>query len=110
MDLNLIWFILLGILLAGYAVLDGFDLGVGMLHLLARRRGAAGFRRQHRARVGWQRGLAGHLRGGSVRRVPGGLRDHFLWLLHRIHARAAGSDFPCCVARFSQQDQVTKLA
>ncbi len=36
MDLNLIWFILLGILLAGYAVLDGFDLGVGMLHLLAR--------------------------------------------------------------------------
>jgi len=36
MDLNLIWFILLGILLAGYAILDGFDLGVGMLHLLAR--------------------------------------------------------------------------
>ncbi len=36
MDLNLMWFILLGILLAGYAVLDGFDLGVGMLHLLAR--------------------------------------------------------------------------
>jgi cytochrome d ubiquinol oxidase subunit II len=36
MDLNLIWFTLLGILLAGYAVLDGFDLGVGMLHLLAR--------------------------------------------------------------------------
>jgi cytochrome d ubiquinol oxidase subunit II len=36
MDLNLIWFMLLGVLLAGYAVLDGFDLGVGMLHLLAR--------------------------------------------------------------------------
>jgi cytochrome d ubiquinol oxidase subunit II len=36
MDLNLIWFIILGVLLAGYAVLDGFDLGVGMLHLLAR--------------------------------------------------------------------------
>ncbi|MHB8971922.1 MAG: cytochrome d ubiquinol oxidase subunit II [Pirellulaceae bacterium] len=35
MDLNLIWFILIGVLLAGYAVLDGFDLGVGMLHLLA---------------------------------------------------------------------------
>ena len=30
------WFILLGVLLAGYAVLDGFDLGVGILHLLAR--------------------------------------------------------------------------
>lgn len=33
MDLNLFWFILLGILLAGYAILDGFDLGVGILHL-----------------------------------------------------------------------------
>lgn len=36
MDLNLLWFILLGVLLAGYAILDGFDLGVGMLHLTAR--------------------------------------------------------------------------
>ncbi len=36
LDLHVIWFILLGILLAGYAVLDGFDLGVGILHPLAR--------------------------------------------------------------------------
>ncbi len=36
MDLNLFWFVLLGILLAGYAILDGFDLGVGILHLRAR--------------------------------------------------------------------------
>lgn len=36
MDLNLFWFHLLGILLTGYAVLDGFDLGVGGLHLLAK--------------------------------------------------------------------------
>ena len=36
MDLNVIWFVLLGVLLAGYAVLDGFDLGVGMWHLGAR--------------------------------------------------------------------------
>ncbi len=34
--LCLIWFGLLGVLLAGYAILDGFDLGVGMLHPLAR--------------------------------------------------------------------------
>lgn len=31
-----IWFGLLGVLLAGYAILDGFDLGVGILHLGAR--------------------------------------------------------------------------
>ena len=36
MDLNLFWFIVLGLLLAGYAILDGFDLGVGILHLGAR--------------------------------------------------------------------------
>lgn len=36
MDLNLLWFGLLGVLLAGYAILDGFDLGVGMVHLGAR--------------------------------------------------------------------------
>lgn len=36
MELQLIWFLLLGALLAGYAVLDGFDLGVGILHPLAK--------------------------------------------------------------------------
>ena len=36
LDLNLIWFVLVGALLTGYAILDGFDLGVGMLHLLAK--------------------------------------------------------------------------
>jgi cytochrome d ubiquinol oxidase subunit II len=36
MDLNTLWFILLGVLLAGYAILDGFDLGVGICHLGAR--------------------------------------------------------------------------
>lgn len=36
MDLPAIWFVLLGALLTGYAILDGFDLGVGILHPLAR--------------------------------------------------------------------------
>lgn len=36
MDLNTIWFILIGVLLTGYAILDGFDLGVGALHLLVK--------------------------------------------------------------------------
>ncbi len=37
MDLNMLWFLLLGVLLMGYAILDGFDLGVGILHLCARK-------------------------------------------------------------------------
>jgi cytochrome d ubiquinol oxidase subunit II len=32
MDLNIIWFILIAILYIGYFILDGFDLGVGILH------------------------------------------------------------------------------
>lgn len=35
-DLNLTWFLLLGAVLTGYAILDGFDLGVGALHLLTK--------------------------------------------------------------------------
>lgn len=33
MDYNLLWFVLVGILFSGYAMLDGFDLGVGALIL-----------------------------------------------------------------------------
>lgn len=36
MELELVWFLLLGVLLAGYAVLDGFDFGVGILHPFAK--------------------------------------------------------------------------
>jgi cytochrome d ubiquinol oxidase subunit II len=35
-DLNTIWFLLIGALLSGYAILDGFDLGVGMMHLFVK--------------------------------------------------------------------------
>lgn len=34
--LAMIWFALLGVLLIGYTILDGFDLGVGILHPIAR--------------------------------------------------------------------------
>lgn len=30
--LTIVWFLLLGVLLIGYAILDGFDLGVGIIH------------------------------------------------------------------------------
>lgn len=36
-DLQTTWFLLVGVLLAGYAILDGFDLGVGMWHLFLAR-------------------------------------------------------------------------
>jgi cytochrome bd ubiquinol oxidase subunit II len=36
MDLNTTWFIIIGVLITGYAILDGFDLGVGVLHLFTK--------------------------------------------------------------------------
>jgi cytochrome bd ubiquinol oxidase subunit II len=36
MDLHLTWFIIIGVLFTGYAILDGFDFGVGALHLFHR--------------------------------------------------------------------------
>jgi cytochrome bd ubiquinol oxidase subunit II len=36
MDLNTTWFLLIGVLLVGYALLDGFDLGVGVMHLFTK--------------------------------------------------------------------------
>jgi cytochrome bd ubiquinol oxidase subunit II len=36
LDLNSIWFVLIGVLFTGYAMLDGFDLGIGALHLFTK--------------------------------------------------------------------------
>lgn len=36
LDLNIVWFGLVGLLLTGYAILDGFDLGAGALHLFTK--------------------------------------------------------------------------
>ena len=33
MDLNTIWYALIAILFGGYAIMDGFDLGVGILSI-----------------------------------------------------------------------------
>lgn len=36
LDLGTIWFAIVGLLFTGYAILDGFDLGVGALHLFSK--------------------------------------------------------------------------
>jgi cytochrome bd ubiquinol oxidase subunit II len=38
MLLQIVWLLLIGILVIGYAILDGFDLGVGFWHLFAKKR------------------------------------------------------------------------
>ena len=36
LNLNIVWFLLVGILFTGYAILDGFDLGVGITNLFVK--------------------------------------------------------------------------
>ncbi len=37
MDLNIIWFLLIGFLLVGYSILDGYDLGTGIHHFFMKK-------------------------------------------------------------------------
>ncbi len=37
MQLSTVWFLIIGFLFTGYAILDGFDLGVGALHMIVAR-------------------------------------------------------------------------
>ena len=62
MWLNIIWFVLYVVIIGGYVILDGFDLGVGMLPPLRRegRPRAADLAQRHRPGLGRQRGLARH--------------------------------------------------
>jgi cytochrome d ubiquinol oxidase subunit II len=103
MDLNLIWFILLGILLAGYAVLDGFDLGVGMLHLLAR---GDGERRVFVASIGpvwdgnevWLVTFGGALFAAfpeAYATIFSGFYVVFMLVLLALISRAVSLDFRC---------------
>jgi len=63
--LQTIWFVLIIVLLVGYAVLDGFDLGVGGLHLFARDEGQ---RRIYTAAIGpvWDGNEVWLLTGGGA--------------------------------------------
>ena len=36
-DVNLLWFLIFGAVISGYAILDGFDLGAGALHLFLKK-------------------------------------------------------------------------
>ena len=96
MDLNLIWFILLGVLLAGYAILDGFDLGVGMLHLLAR---GDNERRTFIATIGpvWDGNEVWLVTfGGALfAAFPEAYATSLLRILHCLHAGAARPDRAC---------------
>ena len=69
--MSALWFCLVALMLAVYVLLDGFDLGAGMLHLGrgAKRRRAPRRSVEHRSRLGRQRGLAARGRRHALLRV-----------------------------------------
>ena len=75
--MGFIWFWLVAVMIVGYVVLDGFDLGVGVLHLFltrdeAERQAAAA--QVHWAGVGRQRGMAAGGRRHAILCLPAALR------------------------------------
>ena len=93
LPLETAWFLLVGVLLAGYAILDGFDLGVGMLHPFVAKDDTE--RRKVINAIapglGRQRGLAAARRRRHLRRLPAGLRHGVLGLLRGARAAAGGA-------------------
>ena len=103
--LRLIWWLLLGVLLIGFAVTDGYDLGVGAilrLHRPRRRRAAHGDRGD-RAALGRPPGLVRPRRRRRVRRVAAAVCRRVLGLLFRDAAGAARADPAAGRLRLPQQ-------
>ena len=88
--MGFVWFWIVAVMIAAYVVLDGFDLGVGILSPFLARDG----RRPphpvplHRPGVGWQRSLAARRRRHALLRLPAALRLVVQRLLSAAHDRA----------------------
>jgi hypothetical protein len=103
LDLNTTWFVLVGVLFTGYAMLDGFDLGVGALHLFTKKDED---RRIMLNAIGpvwdgnevWLVTAAARCSPLSERLCHGVLR-----FLPRVHAAAGGADLPGGGHRVPQQ-------
>ena len=93
LDLPLIWAGVIAFAVLLYVLLDGFDLGVGILFAFAKHAGRP--RRddgEHRALLGRQRDLAGAGRRRSLRGLPRRLCDAAAGLLPADLPDAAGAD------------------
>ena len=112
MNLQIFWFCLIGVLWAGYFVLEGFDFGVGMLLPFLPRERARARRavRVDRPGLGRQRGLARRRGRRDVRGVPGLVRDDVLGLLPRAAAHPLLPDHPRRLVRVAREERQPALA
>ena len=101
--LRVIWWLILGVLLIGFAITDGFDLGVGAIFRFVgpHRRGAPRAARIHRAGVGRQPGVVHSRRRRGIRRVAAAVCGLLLRPVSgdvsgagRVHSAAGGLHLP----------------
>ena len=94
--LKVIWWLFVGVLLIGFALTDGFDMGVGDATAIRRphRRRAPRRDQHHRPDLGRQPGVVHYRRRRHLRRLAAGLRGGVLGLL-----RGADADAVCPVPR-----------
>lgn len=93
-DLQIIWFILVGVLFSGYAILDGFDLGTGALQLFIKGDENRRLTKCRGPRMGRKRSLAHHGRRRPLRRLSVRVRFRLLRILPGLHAPAAHPYLP----------------
>ena len=110
--MGFLWFWLVAVMIVGYVVLDGFDLGVGVLHLFLARNEADRARpaRLHRPRLGRQRSLAARRRRHALLRLPAALRLGLQRLLSAPHDRALAAHPSRRQPRVAQPHRRRRLA
>ena len=91
LDLPTVWAFILAFAVLLYVVMDGFDLGIGILFPIFRRTGTRHRDELHRARLGRQRDLAGARRRRADGGVSARLCDHHAGALRAAHRNVARS-------------------
>ena len=93
--LPVVWAALLGVGVVMYVLLDGFDLGIGILFLTgADEQERDAMMNSDRAVLGWQRNVARARGRGSARRISHGLRHHHAGPLSSNHRHASRAGLP----------------
>ena len=100
--LGILWFALIAVLIAGYFILDGFDLGAGILSpFIAKNENEKAVVRRAIGPT-WDGNEVWLLTaGGAVRCICSGIRYYVFRLLSGYHARAIRLDRPSCISRIS---------
>ena len=110
-DLPVVWAVIIFFGVFMYVVMDGFDLGIGMLYPVRARPARPRRDDEHRrAGVGRQRDLAGAGRRRPAGGVPAGLFDHPQRAVPAADLHAAGADLPRRRLRIPLQGDATTSA